>query len=146
MNMYSMYIMCCLLVRKRGTQFPAEEVESNWCDCDWLSLTANRGGEELMELSTTNGHISIDYLFIYLSIFWVLHSAYSIVLQSKQLVSALKENKTLDASVFCCILFLQKIWKSCYKGLYSSCLFTFWSVSFIRSCVVSEIPSEILGI
>lgn len=30
----------------------------------WLSLSSNRRREELMELSTTNGHINIDYIFI----------------------------------------------------------------------------------
>lgn len=35
-----------------------------------------------MELSTTNGHITIDYLFIYLAV----HPAYIVVLQSKLLV------------------------------------------------------------
>lgn len=54
-----------VLVGERGAWFPVEEVKSSWCDCDCLSLTANRRREELMELSTTNGHLTIDYLFIY---------------------------------------------------------------------------------
>lgn len=62
---FIMYIIYVLLIRERATWFPVEEVESSWCDCDCPSLTANRRGEELMELSTTNGHITIDYLFIY---------------------------------------------------------------------------------
>lgn len=75
--------MCIYSVYKeRGTWFPVEEVESSWCDCDCLSLTANWRREELMELSTTNGHISIDYLFICQSHLFssLVHVAHSIVL------------------------------------------------------------------
>lgn len=60
-------VSICTLSGRGAAGFPVEEVESSWCDCDRPSLTANWREEELMELSTTNGHINIDYLFIYLS-------------------------------------------------------------------------------